>query len=365
MIEVRIPVSDVNSRSAVIVAWHAADLAAVAAGDLICEAETTKAVVEVRAPVAGILRRLTTTDARVDLADPVAVVAPDLAAARAFSPAAADATSGIGATATRAAIALAGQLGVDLAGIAADGLVTAAMVAEAARSGSRPDLLDPLVAPPGARRVVIVGAGLGATQVADILDHHDDLAPIAVLDDDPGRWGAEVAGLPVVGGVQRVAELSGAFDAAIIAISSSVGARAALRARLQSVGLPLVSAIDPTVRVARGATVGDGCVICAFSHLGVESRVGANTFLSAYTSIDHHSVVGADCSGGPGCMTSGCVTIGDRVRLGTGIFVQPLVTIGDDAMIASGAIVTEHVPAGYAVKTRIAATVIVAPRRAA
>ena len=61
--------------------------------------------------------------------------------------------------------------------------------------------------------------------------------------------------------------------------------------------------------------------------------------LSAFNSFDHHNVLGTDIATGPGCMTSGLVHIGDRVRMGTGIFVEPHVEIGEGAQVASGAVI--------------------------
>ena len=144
--------------------------------------------------------------------------------------------------------------------------------------------------------------------------------------------------MPVVGTFDRAAQLfsDGAVDAAVIAISTSVPARTRLRERCAEVGLPLANAIDPTARIARGVTMGVGNVVCAFCHFGVETVLGDNNFISAYNSFDHHNVLGNDISTGPGVMTSGLVTIGDRSRLGTGIFVEPHVEIGAGAQIASG-----------------------------
>jgi acetyltransferase-like isoleucine patch superfamily enzyme len=212
-------------------------------------------------------------------------------------------------------------------------------------------------------RVAVIGAGLGATQVIDIFAHATAAsAPfgrrqqaVAIVDDDPQRWGDHIQGVPVVGGTWQLEELlaAGCFDSAVIAVGTSVAARARLRELCGDLGIPLTNAIDPTARICTGVQLGRGNIVCGFCHFGVGTRVGDNNFFSAYNSFDHHSVLGSDISTGPGCMTSGVVHIGDRVRLGTGIFVEPHVEIGDGAQVASGAVIVTSVPAGHAVKRRV------------
>lgn len=70
-------------------------------------------------------------------------------------------------------------------------------------------------------------------------------------------------------------------------------------------------------------TFGTGNVVCTFCHFGVDTVVGDNNFLSAFSSSDHRNRLGSDISTGPTCATSGLVVVGDCVRLGTGIYVEP------------------------------------------
>jgi acetyltransferase-like isoleucine patch superfamily enzyme len=169
----------------------------------------------------------------------------------------------------------------------------------------------------------------------------------------------------VVGGTEHLARryAEGWFDSAVISISTSVPARTRLRELCAGLGIPLANAVDATARIGAEVELGTGNVVCAFCHFGVATRIGDNNFLSAYNSFDHHNVLGSDISTGPGCMTSGLVRIGDRVRLGTGIFVEPHLEIGDGAQVASGAVIVTSVPAGHAVKRRIPTMTVVPIRR--
>lgn len=372
---VTVPTTDVNSERAVLVEWLVSDGAPVRRGELIAEVETSKSVIEVDAPADGFLLHAVETGTDFDLTTPIAHLfdtIEDLERHRrsrevTLQRATVVQTGTRPYRATRSAEALAIEHRIDLATVGKTGLITSADVealVAATRAVDTSSLPAPLTAPDDRRRLVLLGGGLGATQVIDILLHDDEQEPVAVLDDDRDRWGEEIAGIPIVGGMERLESLYAEhlIDAAIVAISTSIAARTRLRELCQKYDIPLANAIDPTARMASGVRMGQGNVVCALCHFGVGTTVGDNNFLSAYNSFDHHSVLGSDISTGPGCMTSGLVSIGDRVRLGTGIFVEPKVHIGDDVIVASGAVLVRSVPAGNVVKAR-AGTTVVSPRR--
>lgn len=374
MIAVTIPTTDVNSQSAAVVRWYVDDRAEVTAGQPLVEIETSKAILDVDAPERGVVLRLCAEGDQVKIDQALGYLFESVEALEVYerkrSEDPAPTTDEHAGRITVPARRRAAELGVDIDEIAqgTGELVTTKLVeafATKASNGAVTDLPDPLRARPGVRRVVIIGAGLGATQVLDILLHDDAQQAIAVVDDDRERFGSIVDGVPVVGGIDRALALfgEGALDAAVISISTSVPARTRLRERLSQAGVPLTNVIDPAVRIARGVQMGTGNVICAHCHFGVGTTIGHNNFISAYNSFDHHNELGSDISTGPGCMTSGLVHVGDRCRLGTGVFVEPHVTIGDGVQIASGAVIVASVPPGHAVKTRVVTTAVVPIRQ--
>jgi acetyltransferase-like isoleucine patch superfamily enzyme len=366
---VMIPTTDVNSETAIVTAWHAADRAPVQAEELVAEVETSKAVLDVVAPGSGYLLRGAEEGEEVSLVKPLAYLFPTSGAleehAARLTEAAlrAMAATSDGVRATAPATRRAAELGVDLASLATGELVTVKMVEAAAGNGATappPELPLPLDAPSGVERVAVIGAGFGATQVIDILASEEPRTrpqqAVAVIDDDQSRWAGSVAGVPIVGGRQQLESLfaKGWFDSAVIAIGTSIPARTRFRELCGALGVPLTNAIDRTVRICTDVELGTGNIVCAYCHFGVGTRIGDNNVLSAYNSFDHHNLLGSDIATGPGCMTSGLVRIGDRVRLGTGIFVEPHVEIGTGAQVASGAVIVTSVPPAHAVKRRVA-----------
>ena len=367
-----IPWTDVNSETATIVAWHVPNRSEVSPGAPLVDVETSKAALEITAAAAGYVLYLVEAGTEVAVGEPVAYLFDDEAALAAFEatrerPQAAptDATLRASAKAQQRA----DELGVDLSQVESTGLITVKDVELAASRSSLPERdlseLKLLEGEPGRSRLLIVGAGLGATQVLDILAEDPAQQAVGIVDDSAASWGREIGGLTVVGGSERIAELfgDGGFDAVVIAISTSVEARAKLRRLCEEANVPLANAIDSRVKLATGVTIGTGNVICAFCHFGTETQIGDNNFISAYNSFDHHNVLGSDISTGPGCMTSGEVKLEDRVRLGTGVFVEPKLTLGEGTLVASGSVIVRSVPADHVVKTKVVTTTVVPRQR--
>lgn len=366
MSDVIVPTSDVNSETGVVVEWKFADGARVEAGDVVADIETSKAVIEVPVTRGGFLLRLAAQDAEVSLAAPIAKLFDSMesleahrAAMAAEKEAASSAESDVRATAK--ARARAAELGVDLASLDASRLITVKEVEAAAAPVALP---YPLAAPEDTERVLLIGGARGATQVIDIFRGGTGQTAVAIVDDDRSKWGGEVYGVPVVGGSDRIGPLfaEGAFDAVVIAISTSVAARRKFRELCVSLGVPLTNAIDKTSKVASEVTMGRGNVLCAFVQIGTSAIVGDNNFFSAYNSFEHHNVLGSDISTGPSCVTSSRVKIGDRCRLGTGIYIEPGVELGEEVRVASGSVLVKSVPARHTVKTKIVTTVVVPNR---
>lgn len=72
------------------------------------------------------------------------------------------------------------------------------------------------------RRLVIYGAGFGGEQVLRTFQRDRRYRPVAILDDDPAKWGALMHGIPVVGGRRWLRRLrKEGVDALLIAIPSA------------------------------------------------------------------------------------------------------------------------------------------------
>jgi len=73
--------------------------------------------------------------------------------------------------------------------------------------------------------VVIIGAGDGAAMLVRGLERSADWRVVGLVDDDPAKWGLELSGHPVLGGLESLAEVLAAVKATdvILAIPSASG----------------------------------------------------------------------------------------------------------------------------------------------
>jgi acetyltransferase-like isoleucine patch superfamily enzyme len=362
MILVEIPVTDVNTDSVVVSYWFQEARAWVTAGQNIATVETSKAAIDVEASASGYLLPLVALGEKVKVGEGLCVIfdsAQELLA-HTIKLESEKSISALALSAKRPisvkALALVTQFSIsdhELSELS--GFITESMINDLVARRSPIDWTDmptPLHTEEGILRIVLIGGGTGAEQVLDILSTYETQKAVAILDDNPEKWGRYIDGTPIIGHTDRLKELKilSLVDAAIVCISTSVHVRRKFRTYCSNIGLPLVNAIDRSVKIASSCKMGVGNVVCAFTHFGTKTIVGDNNFISAYNSFDHHNRLGNDISTGPGCMTSGNVTIGNCVRLGTGIFMQPRITLGDTCMVASGAVITGDIPQGSILK---------------
>jgi sugar O-acyltransferase (sialic acid O-acetyltransferase NeuD family) len=219
------------------------------------------------------------------------------------------------------------------------------------------DLIDDIYTANKMEKVLIVGGGDGAVQILDVIRASQTQRAIGIVDDNTKLKGKTVVGVPSIGKIDAkyVSDLykEGRFDSAIISISTDIAFRDKVFVDFSKKGIPFTNIIHPTSYVGLNVSLGTGNVILAFCQIGPCAKIENNNFLSAYTNIEHHNMLGNSCSFGPGVLTSSSVKIGDKVKFGTGIFVEPFVKIGSNSTIASGSILTGNIPDGHIVKSRV------------
>ncbi len=374
MIVAKAPQLAVNDENLLLVEWLKPEGELVHKGEAIGVVETSKAVSEIEAEGDGYFRPVAGPGERVDVEGllylltetPEEPIDQVVAGQKGTGAAAGKPEDASERRWTRKAKLLAEKHGVDIEDVPAVGVVREADVEQFLKSGpargNSRDLIDGVYTVNRAERVLVIGGGRGAVQVLDVLHRAARQRPVAIVDDNPDAAGKQIMGVGIVGTTRLIADLlrDGAFDAAVIAFSNALAARARIFEELTAQGVPFTNVIDPSVNVHSNVAMGRGNVIIANSRLGACAEIGDNNFMSAFTNLEHHNVLGSHCTFGPGVMTSSRVLIGDRCRFGTGVFIEPGVRVGDDSIIASGSVLTGNVPRGSVVKTRV--ETVVRPR---
>jgi sugar O-acyltransferase (sialic acid O-acetyltransferase NeuD family) len=185
--------------------------------------------------------------------------------------------------------------------------------------------------------IVIVGAGGHAMVVCDSLLSASHRV-LGFIDDDPGKQGTVMLGLPVAADIASLAP--GA------AVAMGIGENAARRAKFETLaaaGVAMVSAIHPTAAISRFAAVGTGSVVMAHVVVNAGARIGVDVILNTSCRVDHHCVIGAHAHIGPGATLAGGVSVGDDTLIGAGAILIPGVRVGARCRVGAGAVVLRDV----------------------
>lgn len=368
MQEIIIPRQDANSTEAVIRDWHAKKGDAVHKNQVVVTVETSKSIVEIEAPCAGVLLPLYEAGASAPFLAAVALIAEEGESLEDVEKSTSS-TKDIAQAkvkATKKAIKLAESRGVDLEQIAKKGVITERDVLAFAgddgsdRAALAKKFVGPADYPPGMNRVLIVGGGNALTQIMSIFVHHPEIRVVGCVDDSTAFPTDRPFEVPLLGKLDDVQRLfdDGQFDSALISISSVLSLREALYKKVKDIGIPLCNAIHPTVVIDRHCSIGVGNIIGALTHIGSYCSIGDNNLISAHSNLDHQNVWGSHNTVGPNCTFSGRVKVGDRVKFGTGVFAENLLEIGGDSVVSSGAILTTSIPEFSSVKTTVSQTVV-------
>jgi len=205
--------------------------------------------------------------------------------------------------------------------------------------------------PAAGLRTVIFGARAdgSARVLLDIIRCEGRHQVVGFLDDDTGRHGETLAGLPVLGGSDRFAQLR---RDGILGIAFALGAnraRHALLDRARAAGLEPIITIHPRAVVADDVRVGGGVWMAAGAIVNPGSTIGDGAVINTGATVDHDCAIGDYANISPGCHLSGRTRVGRYAFLGTGVVTLPDAEIGEDAVVGAGAVVLKAIESGATV----------------
>lgn len=169
---------------------------------------------------------------------------------------------------------------------------------------------------------------------------------VGVLDDDPGRHGTTVGGVPVLGGLDRVGEHR---DAELLVCVGHGAARERLVERLGALGVPAdgyATVVHPAVTVPAGCAVGRGSVLLAGVVLTCDVRVGAHVVVMPTVTLTHDDVLEDFVTMAAGVTLGGGVVVGRGAYVGMNASVRERVRVGAGATLGMGAVLLEDLPDG-------------------
>lgn len=166
------------------------------------------------------------------------------------------------------------------------------------------------------------------------------------LDDDPALRDSSVSGTPVLGAVDRIAELRDARVVVCTGSPSNFASKRAIVARLRLAPERYATLVHPAAVLAQSCAVGPGSVVHAGVVATADVTIGAHAGLMPQCVLTHDDRLGDFVTLAAGVRLGGAVHVADGAYLGSGCCVRESCTIGAGALVGMGAVVTRDVPAG-------------------
>lgn len=200
------------------------------------------------------------------------------------------------------------------------------------------------------RDLLIVGAGGFARETAAAALAGDRAGPLwrvlGFVDDDPAVHGTRRVGLPVLGGLDVLAEHPHAAVVVCAGNPRDYASRLRLTRRLGLPGDRYATVRHPAAEVGAGCAVGPGCVLLAGAVLTADVTVGAHVAVMPQAVLTHDDRVGDFATLASGVRLGGGATVGRGAYVGAGALLREGVTVGAWSLVGMGSVVLGDVPPG-------------------
>ncbi len=378
--EVILPKLGMNTESATILSWRKQEGDTVAIGDVLAEVETEKAVIELEAEAAGILRRwLASEGDEVPVSAAIALIGTADEDLTAFEQKVTIPTEVTGSHVQRiyeswkAPAPSASSNGHHAAPMSGNGIKGS--VTEAPASRLDPEAIRARLAKRGIlagstpdtevaqTRLVIYGSGLGAKQLLEVTRQLDDVEVVGLIDDNTDLLGVTLGGVRVLGGFSVLADLAASKEIDAVALSFHSEVRKKVHQRIkEQLNIRILPLVDPRAIVGMDVTIEDGALVEAGSVIGPGTIIGEGTIVDVGVTVAHDCMLGPFSHLSPGCSLSGVVCLKENVLVGVGAALNSTITIGRGVIITPGSAVMNDVP-DHVVMSGVPAKVIGESRR--
>jgi sugar O-acyltransferase (sialic acid O-acetyltransferase NeuD family) len=350
--EILVPLLNANEPEARLVSIHAKDGQSVEKGALLFTIETTKAAAEVESPEAGFLRLVAKEGDTLAVGDRLAYLTEtaDEPLPQASNPSSSLITHHSSLLApsslriTTPARLLAKNLGIDLATLPTDRLVTESVIREltGGAKASMPmlDGVDPQ------KSILVYGGGGHAKTILSMIQALGSYQIAGVVDDGIAA-GERVLGIPVLGGGDVISALAAQ---GLRLAANGVGGILDHRIRfkifelLESAGFSFPALVHPRATVEPSARVGEGTQVFAHAYVGSETVLHPRCMVNTGAVVSHECVIGSYSHIAPGALLAGLVHVGERTLVGMGATTAIGVHIGSGVRIGNEAAILADVP---------------------
>jgi sugar O-acyltransferase (sialic acid O-acetyltransferase NeuD family) len=194
--------------------------------------------------------------------------------------------------------------------------------------------------------LLVGGGGLAREVLATVRLLPDEWKTIGALDDDPSKHGADLDGVPVLGGSELIGELTDAAVVACVANAHRPAGRLGIVRRLNLPDDRWATVVHPTASVPQGSSLGPGTLLLAGVVITTPLRIGAHVVAMPNVLITHDDKIGDGVTFAGRASLGGGVTVEECAYIGQGASVRERICIGACAVVGMGSVVLQDVPAG-------------------
>ena len=213
------------------------------------------------------------------------------------------------------------------------------------------------------KKIIIIGAGAHAAELEEYILENNKITNsyeiVGYLDDSVQNYEKSKLSFPLLGGIysENISE-----DIELILSINTVKLRSSIINFYKQRNLVFSSFIHNTARVFRTAEIGEGNVICPYSQIGPNVKIGSFNTFNNKSSIGHDTLIGDNNIFCPNIGLSGNTKIGNNNFFSLNVATIPNVSIGDNNVIAPNMVIEKNIKSDSTFFQRFKETVLVIPR---
>jgi sugar O-acyltransferase (sialic acid O-acetyltransferase NeuD family) len=185
-----------------------------------------------------------------------------------------------------------------------------------------------------------------AKVILDLLEGHEDLTAVGLIDDFAENRERQVRGQAVLGTGEELDALRARGVEGIVLGFGEVKGRRELIERLRAAGFALPAFVHASANVSASAVVREGAQVLAGAYVGPDAQVGEGALVNTHAVLEHDVRLAAGSVVSPGAVLAGRVQLHASALVGAGATIVPDVVVGEGAVVGAGAVVTRDVAPG-------------------
>lgn len=191
-------------------------------------------------------------------------------------------------------------------------------------------------------KIIIVGAGGYAKEIAFLISRLPKYELIGFVDDKHSALPSHILGKPVLGPISNLVSYDSEINVAIGIAAPRIKKEIYIKL-LNNPYLSFPNLIDPSALIGLSIDLGVGNVLMANTTYTADITIGNFNMINIGSTIGHDAVIGDYNAIFPSVNVSGSVVIGNENEIGVGAKIIQDILIRDRNIIGAGAVVIRNI----------------------